>query len=193
MANSGVNVADIDVSAANDERINRGEVAIVEPGLQEELTQALESGRFHATTEQVHANAYIIAVLTPFTDTHNVDMKFIYSAAESIASQLKSDELIVLESTSPPQTTAKIAKRLLELRPDLATDCIENTDNKPVIYFAHCPQRILPGKAVEELWSNNASSVAELRRQPAAPRRFTLRSVTGSFCPLVMSLRREQS
>src|SRR5690625_3864991 len=177
LANSGVNVTGIDVNAANVERINRGEVTIVEPGLQEELTQALESGRFRATTEQVHANAYIIAVPTPFTDTHDVDMKFIYSAAESIAPQLEGDELVVLESTSPPQTTAKMAKRLLELRPDLAADGTENPDNKPVIYFAHCPERILPGKAMEELRSNDRIIGG---RTPEATRRAT--EIYAAFC-----------
>lgn len=155
LANSGVNVVGIDVNAANVERINRGEVTIVEPGLQEELTQALESGRFRATTDQVHADAYIIAVPTPFTDTHDVDMKFIYSAAENIAPQLEGDELVVLESTSPPQTTARMAKRILDLRPDLVADGDENPDNKPVIYFAHCPERILPGYAMKELRTND--------------------------------------
>lgn len=177
LANSGVNVTGIDVNAANIERINRGEVTIVEPGLQEELTQALESGRFRATTEQVHANAYIIAVPTPFTDTHDVDMKFIYSAAESIAPQLEGDELVVLESTSPPQTTAKMAKRLLELRPDLAADGTENPDNKPVIYFAHCPERILPGKAMEELRSNDRIIGGQT---PEATRRAT--EIYAAFC-----------
>ncbi|AMJ44209.1 UDP-N-acetyl-D-mannosamine dehydrogenase [Corynebacterium stationis] len=177
LANSGVNVTGIDVNAANVERINRGEVTIVEPGLQEELAQALESGRFRATTEQVHANAYIIAVPTPFTDTHDVDMKFIYSAAESIAPQLEGDELVVLESTSPPQTTAKMAKRLLELRPDLAADGTENPDNKPVIYFAHCPERILPGKAMEELRSNDRIIGG---RTPEATRRAT--EIYAAFC-----------
>lgn len=177
LANSGVNVTGIDVNAANIERINRGEVTIVEPGLQEELTQALESGRFRATTEQVHANAYIIAVPTPFTDTHDVDMKFIYSAAESIAPQLEGDELVVLESTSPPQTTTKMAKRLLELRPDLAADGTENPDKKPVIYFAHCPERILPGKAMEELRSNDRIIGGQT---PEATRRAT--EIYAAFC-----------
>ena len=177
LANSGVNVTGIDVNAANVERINRGEVTIVEPGLQEELTQALESGRFRATTEQVHANAYIIAVPTPFTDTHDVDMKFIYSAAESIAPQLEGDELVVLESTSPPQTTAKMAKRLLELRPDLAADGTENPDNKPVIYFAHCPERILPGYAMKELRTNDRIIGGQT---PEATKRAT--EIYSAFC-----------
>ncbi|WP_311518557.1 UDP-N-acetyl-D-mannosamine dehydrogenase [uncultured Corynebacterium sp.] len=155
MANSGVDVTGVDVNAANVEKINRGEVTIVEPGLQEELTAALSSGRFRATTEQVHADAYIIAVPTPFTDSYDVDMKFIYSAAEAIAPQLVGDELIVLESTSPPQTTAKMAERILELRTDLVADGAENPDGKPVLYFAHCPERILPGYAMEELRTND--------------------------------------
>ena len=155
MANSGVNVVGVDVNTVNVEKINRGEVTIVEPGLQEELTAALESGRFRATTEQVHSDVYIIAVPTPFTDNYDVDMKYIYSAAEAIAPQLVGNELIVLESTSPPQTTAKMAQRILECRPDLVADGSENPDNKPVIYFAHCPERILPGYAMEELRTND--------------------------------------
>ena len=155
MANSGVDVTGVDVNEANVERINRGEVTIVEPGLEEELKQAIESGNFRATTSQVHAQTYIIAVPTPFTDTYDVDMKYIYSAAEAIAPQLKGDELVILESTSPPLTTKKMADKILELRPDLTADGSENPEGKPVVYFAHCPERILPGKAMEELRTND--------------------------------------
>ena len=155
MANSGVDVTGVDVNEANVERINRGEVTIVEPGLEEELKQAIESGNFRATTSQVHADTYIIAVPTPFTDNYDVDMRYIYSAAEAIAPQLKGDELVILESTSPPLTTKKMAKKILELRPDLVADGAENPEGKPVVYFAHCPERILPGKAMEELRTND--------------------------------------
>lgn len=155
MANSGVDVTGVDVNAANVERINRGEVTIVEPGLEDELKRAIDSGNFRATTTQVHAQTYIIAVPTPFTDNYNVDMKYIYSAAEAIAPKLEGDELIVLESTSPPLTTKKMADKILELRPDLIADGTDNSDGKPVIYFAHCPERILPGKAMEELRTND--------------------------------------
>ena len=155
MANSGVDVTGVDVNEANVDRINRGEVTIVEPGLEEELKQAIESGNFRATTSQVHADTYIIAVPTPFADNYDVDMKYIYSAAEAIAPQLKGDELVILESTSPPLTTKKMAKKILELRPDLVADGAENPEGKPVVYFAHCPERILPGKAMEELRTND--------------------------------------
>lgn len=177
MANSGVDVTGVDVNEANVERINRGEVTIVEPGLEEELKQAIESGNFRATTSQVHAQTYIIAVPTPFTDTYDVDMKYIYSAAEAIAPQLKGDELVILESTSPPLTTKKMADKILELRPDLAADGSENPEGKPVVYFAHCPERILPGKAMEELRTNDRIIGGQTEE---ATRRAT--AVYATFC-----------
>lgn len=153
MANSGLDVTGVDVMQEKVNSINRGEVTIVEPGLEEALSEALESGRFRATTEMPSADAYVIAVPTPFTEGHAVDMKFIYSAAESIAPKLTGGELVVLESTSPPRTTEKMAQRILELRPDLHADGEEGEGG--TIYFAHCPERILPGQALEELRTND--------------------------------------
>lgn len=155
MANSGIDVTGVDINAENVSRINRGEVTIIEPGLEEELMRALESGKFRATTKQVHADTYIIAVPTPFTENHDIDMQYIYSAAEDIAPHLEGGELIILESTSPPLTTSKMAKKILEMRPDLAANGENNAQNKPEILFAHCPERILPGNALEELRTND--------------------------------------
>lgn len=155
MANSGLTVTGVDVMQDKVDAINDGQVPIVEPGLEEALHEALESGRFKATTQMPEADAYIVAVPTPFTDEHDVDMKFIYSAVESIAPKLKGNELIVLESTSPPRTTEKMAHRLLELRPDLGLGTDEIEESRPVVHFAHCPERILPGKAMEELRTND--------------------------------------
>lgn len=155
MANSGLNVMGVDVNSENVGRINRGEVTIVEPGLEEGLKAALASGRFRATTETVHADTYIVAVPTPFTEERDIDMKFIFSVAESLATVLEGNELIILESTSPPGTTRRMARRILDLRPDLSADGDEESGDKPVLYFAHCPERILPGNAMEELVTND--------------------------------------
>lgn len=155
MATHGLDVTGVDINSSNVERINRGEVTIVEPGLKELLNKALDSGNFRATTEMPHADVYIIAVPTPFMENHEGDLSFIMSAAESIAPQLQGDELIILESTSPPKTTQKLAEKIIELRPDLIRDGEENPQGKPVLYFAYCPERILPGKAMEELITNS--------------------------------------
>ncbi len=154
MAQHGLDVTGVDVLPEKVRQINDGEISIVEPGLEDALKDVLAKGTFHATTAVPHADAYIIAVPTPFTSSHDVDMKFIYSAAESIAPQLVGDELVVLESTSPPLTTQKMAERILELRPDLSLDNGKTESTKPVIHVAHCPERILPGRAMEELRTN---------------------------------------
>ncbi|WP_272880398.1 UDP-N-acetyl-D-mannosamine dehydrogenase [Rothia nasimurium] len=155
MANHGLKVTGVDINAANVERINRGEVTIVEPGLEEQLQKAISSGNLEATTKMPHADVYVIAVPTPFKENYEGDLSYIMAAAESIAPQLKGDELIILESTSPPKTTQKLAAKVLELRPDLAADGNESFNGKPVIYFAYCPERILPGYAMEELITNS--------------------------------------
>ena len=177
MANAGLKVTGVDVNAPNVEKINRGEVTISEPGLEQELRNAISSGNFHATTEQVHADAYIVAVPTPFTEGHDIDMKFINSAAEAIAPQLEGNELVVLESTSPPLTTRKMAARILELRPDLRADSESETAGDNTIYFAHCPERILPGQAIEELKTNDRIIGGQSEE---ATRRAT--AIYASFC-----------
>lgn len=155
MANHGLKVTGVDINAANVDRINRGEVTIVEPGLQEQLKQAIASGNLTATTDMVHADTYIIAVPTPFKDNYEGDLSYIMAAAGSIAPQLRGGELIILESTSPPKTTQKMAEHILALRPDLTAGGTPNLDGKPVLHFAYCPERILPGKAMEELITND--------------------------------------
>ncbi|MGK4066066.1 UDP-N-acetyl-D-mannosamine dehydrogenase [Rothia sp. HC945] len=155
MANHGVEVTGVDINEENVARINRGEVTIVEPGLETHLGKAIESGNLTATTVMPHADAYILAVPTPFAENYEGNLSYVFAAAESIAPLLVGDELVILESTSPPRSTQKMAKKILALRPDLVADGTPNPENKPVIYFAHCPERILPGNAMEELITND--------------------------------------
>lgn len=154
-ARSGVKVTGIDINADTVEQINLGNVPIVEPGLESQLLEVLGSGKFRASSEYVHADVYIVAVPTPFAADHNVDMKYIYAVADSIAPHLRGGELIILESTSPPGTTARMAERILNSRMDLIADGAENPDGLPVVHFAHCPERILPGNAMKELVTND--------------------------------------
>ena len=177
MANSGLKVIGVDVVEEKVSSVNNGELTIVEPGLEAELRSALESGNFVASTEMPEADAYVIAVPTPFQSDYSVDMRFIYSAAEAIAPKLKGGELIVLESTSPPLTTQRMAERVIELRPEFVIDGQENPENKPTIYVAHCPERILPGKAMEELRTNDRIIGG---MSPAATEKA--RDVYASFC-----------
>ncbi|MFW0110011.1 UDP-N-acetyl-D-mannosamine dehydrogenase [Rothia sp. P13129] len=155
MANHGLDVHGFDINEQAVDAINSGELTIVEPGLKQKLRQVLDSGCFRASTEPRHSDTFVIAVPTPCTETKEGDLSYIFSAGEKIAPLLRGGELIILESTSPPQTTQKLAQYILSLRPDLCADGAPNPQGLPVIYFAHCPERILPGRALEELVTND--------------------------------------
>lgn len=155
LAQSGVNVIGIDISADRVNQINSGSSPIVEPGLEEALQATLGSGQFKAQVEMPETDAYIVAVPTPFADGYKVDTSYIFAAADAISPKLKEGALVVLESTSPPGTTRQMAERILKNRPDLVADGDPNPEGKQVVYFAHCPERILPGKALEELRTND--------------------------------------
>lgn len=177
MANHGLTVTGVDVNASVVERINRGEATIAEPGLELALNEAVDSGHLTASTTMVHANVYVVAVPTPFTENHEGDLSYVLAAAESIAPTLQGGELVILESTSPPLSTQKMAEKVLGKRPDLVADGVDNPEGKPVVYFAHCPERILPGNSMAELVTNDRVIGGAT---PEATRRAT--EVYATFC-----------
>ncbi|VEG30130.1 UDP-glucose 6-dehydrogenase tuaD [Actinomyces howellii] len=90
---------------------------------------------------------------TPVTGPeHHADLSFVEEACRAIAPRLTGGELIVLESTCPPGTTARMAQDLLGERPDLSLD---GAGGRPVIHVAHCPERVLPGRIMDEMVSND--------------------------------------
>ncbi|MCC9174279.1 UDP-N-acetyl-D-mannosamine dehydrogenase [Arthrobacter sp. zg-Y179] len=152
LAANGLNVIGVDVKETNVEAINRGEVPFVEPDLGAQVAAAVNQGMLKATTETPTADAYIVAVPTPFNEDKTADLSYIEAAARGIAAQLIGDELIILESTSPPGATRHLGEYLTELRPDLSLD---PESGLPLIHVAHCPERVLPGRVMIELVTND--------------------------------------
>ncbi|PYI39916.1 UDP-N-acetyl-D-mannosamine dehydrogenase [Arthrobacter psychrolactophilus] len=152
LAHSGIDVVGVDISEKTVEAVNRGEVPFVEPELGTHVAAAVSQGKLKAQLSVSAASVYIIAVPTPFLEDKSADLSFIMAAAENIAPVLVGGELVILESTSPPGTTQRLADHILEIRPDLSLD---GSDNRPVVYFAHCPERVLPGKVMTEIVTND--------------------------------------
>ncbi|MFJ4209605.1 UDP-N-acetyl-D-mannosamine dehydrogenase [Paenarthrobacter sp. NPDC089675] len=152
LATNGISVVGVDVNQKTVDAVNRGEVPFVEPDLGVHVAGAVSQGNLRATTETPASQAYIVAVPTPFLDDRSADLSYIEAAARGIAPQLTGDELIILESTSPPRATRHLADYILELRPDLSLD---GAGGAPVIHFAHCPERVLPGRVMIELVTND--------------------------------------
>lgn len=153
IASRGINVVGVDVSENAVNTINQGKVHIVEPDLDMLVQAAVTLGKLRAALIAEPADAFIIAVPTPFMDNHKPDLSFIQSAAKTIAPVLEKGNLVILESTSPVGATEKLAEWLQEARPDLTFP--QTAGEAADIQVAHCPERVLPGRVLEELVSND--------------------------------------
>lgn len=146
-------VVGVDINQQVVETINRGEIHIVEPDLANVVKTAVEQGYLRATTAPVVADAYLIAVPTPFKGQHEPDLSFVEAAARSLAPVLKKGALVILESTSPVGTTEQMARWLADMRPDLRFP--QQVGEAADINIAYCPERVLPGQVMVELIKND--------------------------------------
>lgn len=151
LAQAGNQVIGVDVNPASVEAVNDGQVLFVEEGLATVVAGVVARGTLRAQTSTPEADAYIISVPTPFGADHEADLSYIESAARGIAPQLHGGELIILESTSPPGTTARVAEVILEARPDLT----QQPGLPGTVHFAHAPERVLPGRIMIEMVAND--------------------------------------
>jgi len=151
-ASKGKKVVGVDINARAVETINRGAIHIVEPDLDQVVHAAVTRGDLRATTQPEAADAFLIAVPTPFKDDHQPDLCFVKAAAESIAPVLKKGDLVILESTSPVGSTEQMADWLAAARPDLR---FPQHGETPDIFVAYCPERVLPGQVMVELINND--------------------------------------
>ena len=152
---SGLKVLGVDIDPRVVETLQKGQIHIHEPGLQEIVTQAIQSGNLTASMQVEPADAFLIAVPTPFKE-HELgdyngqkfklaDMTAVTSATEAIVPHLRKGNLVVLESTSPPRTTV-----------DLVRPILERSGLKAGIDFLLCysAERVLPGQILRELIEN---------------------------------------
>jgi UDP-N-acetyl-D-mannosaminuronic acid dehydrogenase len=153
MANRGIDVLGIDVNPETVEIINKGDIHIVEPDLDILVRSAVSSGKLVAATTPEPADAFIIAVPTPFKADNKPDLTYLKQATQALAPVLEKGNLVVLESTSPVGTTQQIATWLSAARPDLIFPAPDNND--PDIFIAHSPERVLPGRILIELVDND--------------------------------------
>lgn len=144
LANRGYKVCGVDVVQETVDIINQGKIHIVEPDLDTFVQSAVNSGNLVANTVASEADVFIVAVPTPFKDGFVPNIDYIISATRGLASFVKPGNIVILESTSPVGTTDIMEQTLKD----------EGIDTSE-IYFAHCPERVLPGKIMHELVHND--------------------------------------
>lgn len=152
LASREISVVGIDVNESVVDTINRGGIHIIEPDLEVVVRGAVNSGYLRAYTEPQQADAFLIAVPTPFCEDHRPDLSYIESAARSVARVLEPGNLVVLESTSPVGATEYMAKCMAQERTDLSFP--HQAGEESDIRIAHCPERVMPGQVLRELVDN---------------------------------------
>ena len=153
LATRGVQVVGVDINPDTVKTIARGEAPFVEPDLAVAVSGAVAMGRLTASMEPPEADAFIIAVPTPSDADHTADLTYVRNAVEQIAPRLRGGEIVILESTSPPGTCLAVSEWLGELRPDLRMP--HAGEGIPDVYVAHCPERVLPGRIMIEIVTND--------------------------------------
>ena len=156
-ASRKVKVIGVDVNQKAVDTINRGEIHIVEPELDIIVRSVVKDGYLRAVTQPEPADAFLIAVPTPFksngSEIPEPDLGYVENAANSIAPVLKKGDLVILESTSPVGATEQMVEWLSLARPDLSFP--QQVGEAADVAVAHCPERVLPGHVVRELVQND--------------------------------------
>jgi UDP-N-acetyl-D-mannosaminuronic acid dehydrogenase len=145
LASHGYKVLGVDVNRQVIDRLRNGEIHIHEPGLKTLVHAAFRSGNLEVFEKPQEADAFIIAVPTPILEDKRADMRYVISATESIVPCLRRGNLVMLESTSPPRTTL-----------DLVAPILERSGLRPGedFYLTYSPERVMPGKILQELIEN---------------------------------------
>lgn len=145
LASRGYLIHGVEVNPKAIESINSGKAHIVEPDLDMLVKAGVQTGRLKAHPKPTEADIFMICVPTPITVDLKPELKYVRSGTESICPYLKPGNLVILESTSPPGTTELIADIVFK-----------STSLKPgEIFFAHAPERVLPGKILREVIEND--------------------------------------
>ena len=145
LASRGYDIHGFEVNPQAIETINAGKAHIVEPELDILVRAAVQTGKLKAAPEPAPADVFMICVPTPFCGDHEPDLTFVRKATETICPLIEEGNLVILESTSPPGTTELIAQ-IVEEKTGLTAD---------QVYFAHAPERVLPGKILREVVEND--------------------------------------
>ena len=144
-ATYGLRVVGVDVNPQVIRTLRNGGLHVHEPGLRTLVQAAIGSGNLSICEQAEAADAFIIAVPTPFHEDKSADLRFVTSAAEAIVPHLRPGNLVILESTSPPRTTVDVVAPILQ-----RSGLVPGSD----FYLAYSPERVLPGQILRELIEN---------------------------------------
>ena len=154
LASYGWRVCGVDVSEHVVATVNAGGVHIEERDLDTLVHDAIAAQMLTASTLVPTASFYMIAVPTPLGADNAPDVSYVEAAARAIAPRILPGACVIVESTSPVGTTERVAAIIAEARPDLVVPR-DGSGGDADIALAYCPERVLPGRIVNELVHND--------------------------------------
>lgn len=154
IASSGIKVTGVDINEEIIDSLSDGKLHFEEPKLQELFLEISKKNLIDFATKPQESDFFMIAVPTPIKNGNLPDCSYIESATKSIAPLLKKGNVVILESTSPVGTTEMVSKTLSNIRNDLSFPEF-GEDKTYDIAISYCPERVLPGAIVKELFENN--------------------------------------
>lgn len=172
-AKAGFEVLGFDINDNLVKSLSEGVLHIVEPGLEEAFKDSVGSGRLTFGSELECADVFIIAVQTPYlelADGRRVsELKYVKTAAKMLAGFVREGNLVVLESTVPPMTLREVEDIIMEV----------SSLSRDSFFCAHCPERVIPGKMLEELRNNDRVIGARCPKSAQMARELYKTVVTG--------------
>ena len=142
LADAGYDIIGIDIDTRIVNTLSKGNLPFEEPGLDDLFQRA--RNKFKVSTDVESSDVYIIAVPTPLDEEMKIaNISYVKAASKSIAKVINPGQLVILESTVPPSTSENI------VLPTLKNSCPSG------FYYAHCPERAIPGRTIDEMVSND--------------------------------------
>ena len=140
-------VVGVDISEEMINNLNKGIIHIEEPGISNIIKNAIENKTYTASLTPQKADAFIITVPTPYiAENYSCDLSYVITACEGILPYLEKGNTVIIESTIAPMSTDETIKPIFEKAGfKIGED----------LYLAHCPERVLPGRIIEELIHND--------------------------------------
>ena len=140
-------VVGVDISEEMIDNLNRGIIHIEEPGIADIIKKSVKNNTYKASLTPEKADAFIITVPTPYiVENYSCDLSYVISACETIIPYLEKGNTVIIESTIAPMSTDDVIKPIFENAGfEIGKD----------LYLAHCPERVLPGRILEELVHND--------------------------------------
>ncbi len=140
-------VVGVDINEEIIGNLNKGIIHIEEPGIADIIKKSVKNNTYKASLTPEKADAFIITVPTPYIiENYSCDLSYVITACETIIPYLEKENTVIIESTIAPMSTDETIKPIFEKA--------GFTIGKD-LYLAHCPERVLPGRILEELVHND--------------------------------------